>query len=452
MDLSPLTATTPIDGRYQSKTSSLSTYFSEYALIKYRLYIEVEYFIKLSETGLEEFPEISEEAKTSLRSAVTNFSLEDAEEVKATERITNHDVKAVEYFLKKRVDDLGLEAVREFVHFGLTSQDINNTAIPLSLIDGMSDTVLPLLNNIIAGLNQKATEWLHVPMLAKTHGQPASPTTLGKEIYVFSERLQLQLAQLKIIPFSSKFGGATGNLNAHKVTFGDTNWVNWANDFVENTLGLSRSRTTTQIEHYDNLAALFDCLKRINTILIDFNKDIWTYVSMEYFKQKIKEGEVGSSAMPHKVNPIDFENSEGNLGLANAILEHLSAKLPISRLQRDLTDSTVLRNVGVPLGHMLIAYTSTLKGMDKLLLNEASLERDLENNWAVCAEAIQNVLRREHFPNPYEALKALTRKNEKITQESLDMFINELDVTNEVKMELKNITPQNYTGYLPEIN
>ncbi len=451
MDLSPLTATSPIDGRYQSKTSSLGTYFSEYALIKYRLHIEVEYFIKLSETGLNEFPEISEEAKASLRKAVTNFSVEDAEEVKTTERTTNHDVKAVEYFLKKRVDALGLENVREFVHFGLTSQDINNTAIPLSLMEGISDTILPLLDDIIKELNSRANEWLQIPLLAKTHGQPASPTTLGKEIYVFSERLQIQLAQLAQIPFSAKFGGATGNLNAHKVTFGDTNWVEWANDFVENNLGLSRSQTTTQIEHYDNLAALFDCLKRINTILIDFNRDIWTYVSMEYFKQKIKEGEVGSSAMPHKVNPIDFENSEGNLGIANAILEHLSAKLPISRLQRDLTDSTVLRNVGVPLGHMLIAYTSTIKGLGKLLLNKSALERDLENNMAVCAEAIQNILRREHFPNPYEALKDLTRKNEKITEESLHTFINNLDVSDAVKTELKNITPQNYIGYTPVI-
>ncbi|MEJ6681634.1 MAG: adenylosuccinate lyase [Flavobacteriales bacterium] len=451
MDLTPLTATTPIDGRYQSKTSSLSHYFSEYALIKYRVHVEVEYFIKLSETGLKQFPELSDESKVSLRNAVTDFSLADAEEVKTTERTTNHDVKAVEYFLKKRVDDLGLEAVREFVHFGLTSQDINNTAIPLSLMEGIGDTVIPLLADIIEALNAKAAEWMYIPMLAKTHGQPASPTTLGKEIYVFSERLQLQVAQLKELPFSAKFGGATGNLNAHKVTFPDTPWVEWANDFVENNLGLTRSQTTTQIEHYDNLAALFDCMKRINTILIDFNRDVWTYVSMDYFKQKIKEGEVGSSAMPHKVNPIDFENSEGNLGLANAILEHLSAKLPISRLQRDLTDSTVLRNVGVPLGHMLIAYTSTLKGMDKLLLNKASLERDLDNNWAVCAEAIQNILRREHFPNPYEALKDLTRKNDKITQASLIEFINELDITEKVKEELKKITPHNYTGYLPEI-
>ncbi len=451
MDLSPLTATSPIDGRYHSKTTELGNYFSEYALIKYRLHIEVEYFIKLSETGLEEFPELSPEQKLALRQAVSNFSIADAEEVKTTERTTNHDVKAVEYFLKKRVDGLNLDNVREFVHFGLTSQDINNTSIPLSLKDGINETVLPLLEEILNELDKRAKEWANISMLAKTHGQPASPTTLGKEIYVFSERIQVQLAQLKLIPYSSKFGGATGNLNAHKVTFGDTNWVNWANDFVENTLGLNRSRTTTQIEHYDNLAALFDCLKRINTILIDFNRDIWTYVSMEYFKQKIKAGEIGSSAMPHKVNPIDFENSEGNLGMANAILEHLSAKLPISRLQRDLTDSTVLRNVGVPLGHMLIGYKSILKGLDKLLLNENALKKDLANNWAVCAEAIQNILRRERFPNPYEALKDLTRKNEKVTEESLHNFIDELDISNEVKTELKSITPWNYTGYTPEI-
>ncbi|MFK7756189.1 MAG: adenylosuccinate lyase [Flavobacteriales bacterium] len=451
MDLSPLSATSPIDGRYYLRTSDLSAYFSEYALIKYRLHVEVEYFIKLSETGLEQFPELSDEHKQSLKQVVSNFSLEDAQEVKDTEGVTNHDVKAVEYFLKKHVDLLGLETYREFVHFGLTSQDINNTSIPLSIKDGVSDTIIPLIEEIIAALNAKSQEWLTIPMLAKTHGQPASPTTLGKEIYVFSERLSVQLEQLKHIPYSAKFGGATGNLNAHKVTFGDTNWVNWANDFVENTLDLSRSKTTTQIEHYDNLAALFDCLKRINTILIDLDRDVWTYVSMDYFKQKIKAGEVGSSAMPHKVNPIDFENSEGNLGMANAILEHLSAKLPVSRLQRDLTDSTVLRNVGVPFGHMLIAFKSTLKGLDKLLLNQEALEKDLESNWAVCAEAIQNVLRREHYPEPYEALKALTRNNERITEESLHTFINKLDVSNLVKLELKAITPSNYTGYTPEI-
>ncbi len=452
MDLSPLTATSPIDGRYYTKTSELASYFSEYALIKYRLLIEVEYFIKLSETGLEQFPELTADQKQALRQVISNFSLEDANEVKTTEKVTNHDVKAVEYFLKKHVDLIGLETYREFVHFGLTSQDINNTSIPLSIKDGFYDTVIPLIEEIIAELNTKSKEWLAIPMLAKTHGQPASPTTLGKEIYVFSERLTVQLEQLKTIPFSAKFGGATGNLNAHKVTFGDTNWVNWSNDFVENTLGLSRSKTTTQIEHYDNLAALFDNLKRINTILIDLDRDFWTYVSMDYFKQKIKKGEVGSSAMPHKVNPIDFENSEGNLGMANAILEHLSSKLPISRLQRDLTDSTVLRNVGVPFGHMLIAFKSTLKGLDKLLLNETALEKDLENNWAVCAEAIQNVLRREHYPEPYEALKALTRNNERITEESLHTFINQLEVSNLVKMELKAITPSNYTGYEPEIS
>lgn len=451
MDLSPLTATSPIDGRYHSKTSDLGKYFSEYALIKYRLHVEVEYFIKLSETGLEQFPELTSEQKVSLRGAVSEFSVTDAQEVKTTEMTTNHDVKAVEYFLKKRVDALGLQDVREFVHFGLTSQDINNTSIPLSLKEGYADVISPMIDSIVSSLTLRSKEWLHIPMLAKTHGQPASPTTLGKEIYVFVERIQKQLEQLKQVPFSSKFGGATGNLNAHKVTFGDTNWVSWANDFVENSLGLSRSQTTTQIEHYDNLAALFDCSKRINTILIDFSRDVWTYVSMEYFKQKIKKGEIGSSAMPHKVNPIDFENAEGNLGIANAILEHLSGKLPISRLQRDLTDSTVLRNIGVPLGHMVIAFNSILKGLDKLLINEKALENDLENNWAVCAEAIQNVLRRERFPNPYEALKDLTRKNEKVTQASLLDFINQLDISDELKSELKQITPSNYIGYSPEI-
>jgi len=451
MELSPLTATSPVDGRYHAKTSDLGNYFSEFALIRYRLLVEVEYFIKLSETGLEQFPELNDQQKENLRKAVSDFSLDDAQEIKATERITNHDVKAVEYFLKKIVAENGLEDYQEFVHFGLTSQDINNTSIPLSLKDGISDCILPILENVLNALLSKSKEWREVPMLAKTHGQPASPTTLGKEFYVFYERIQVQLAQLKQIPYSAKFGGATGNLNAHKVTFSDTNWIAWANDFVENRLHLTRSQTTTQIEHYDNLAALFDALKRINNIIIDFNRDVWTYVSMEYFKQKIKAGEVGSSAMPHKVNPIDFENSEGNLGMASAILEHLSAKLPISRLQRDLTDSTVLRNVGVPLGHMLIAYTSTLKGLDKLLLNENALKLDLENNWAVCAEAIQNVLRREKFPKPYEALKELTRKNEKITESSLHNFINTLDVSAAVKEELKAITPWNYTGYTPEM-
>ena len=452
MELNALSATSPIDGRYRNKTELLAPYFSEYALIKYRLHVEVEYFIRLSESGLEQFPEISSEQKDKLRNCVADFSIENAQEVKITEKTTNHDVKAVEYFLKKRIDELGLEEYKEFVHFGLTSQDVNNTSVPLSLKEGLADEVLPLLEEIVAGLNQKSKDWMDIPMLAKTHGQPASPTTLGKEFYVFSERIQSQLEQLKSVPFSAKFGGATGNLNAHKVTFPEVNWVNWANDFVNNSLGLRRSSTTTQIEHYDNLASLFDCLKRINTILIDFNRDVWTYVSMEYFKQKIKEGEVGSSAMPHKVNPIDFENSEGNLGIANAILEHLSGKLPISRLQRDLTDSTVLRNIGVPLGHMMIAYKSTLKGLGKLLLNESALKRDLDLNWAVCAEAIQNILRREKFPKPYEALKALTRKNEKITKESLHTFIEGLAVNAEIKAELKMITPSNYIGYKPEFH
>jgi len=452
MELNALSATSPIDGRYRNKTELLAPYFSEYALIKYRLHVEVEYFIRLSESGLEQFPEISSEQKDKLRNCVADFSIENAQEVKITEKTTNHDVKAVEYFLKKRIDELGLEEHKEFVHFGLTSQDVNNTSVPLSLKEGLADEVLPLLEEIVAGLNQKSKDWMDIPMLAKTHGQPASPTTLGKEFYVFSERIQSQLEQLKSVPFSAKFGGATGNLNAHKVTFPEVNWVNWANDFVNNSLGLRRSSTTTQIEHYDNLASLFDCLKRINTILIDFNRDVWTYVSMEYFKQKIKEGEVGSSAMPHKVNPIDFENSEGNLGIANAILEHLSGKLPISRLQRDLTDSTVLRNIGVPLGHMMIAYKSTLKGLGKLLLNESALKRDLDLNWAVCAEAIQNILRREKFPKPYEALKALTRKNEKITKESLHTFIEGLAVNAEIKAELKMITPSNYIGYKPEFH
>ncbi len=452
MKLNALSATSPIDGRYRNKTELLAPYFSEYALIKYRLHVEVEYFIRLSESGLKQFPEISSEQKEKLRACVADFSIENAEEVKTTEQTTNHDVKAVEYFLKKRIDSVGLEEYKEFVHFGLTSQDVNNTSVPLSLKEGLNDVVLPLLEEIISNLNQKAKAWMDVSMLAKTHGQPASPTTLGKEFYVFSERIQSQLVQLKAVPFSAKFGGATGNLNAHKVTFPEVNWVNWANDFVDNSLGLKRSTTTTQIEHYDNLASLFDSLKRINTILIDFNRDVWTYVSMDYFKQKIKEGEVGSSAMPHKVNPIDFENSEGNLGIANAILEHLSGKLPISRLQRDLTDSTVLRNIGVPLGHMMIAYKSTIKGLGKLLLNESALQRDLDQNWAVCAEAIQNILRREKFPKPYEALKALTRKNEKITKESLHTFIDNLDVSTEIKDELKLITPSNYIGYQPDVH
>lgn len=444
--MTPLTAISPIDGRYHSKTKDLIKFFSEEALIKYRVRVEIEYFISLCELPLPQLQEVKKEVFTDLRDIYNNFSSQDAAAVKEIEKTTNHDVKAVEYFIKEKFDDLGLQQFKEFIHFGLTSQDINNTAIPLSLKEAIEEVYYPGLAVIIEKLEELSREWKDIPLLARTHGQPASPTRLGKELEVFIERLKVQQEQLKKVPHSSKFGGATGNYNAHRVAYPNTNWKDFGSRFVEKSLGLDHSFPTTQIEHYDNMAALFDNLKRINNILIDLDRDFWTYISMDYFKQKIKEGEVGSSAMPHKVNPIDFENSEGNLGIANAIFEHLSAKLPVSRLQRDLTDSTVLRNIGVPVGHTLIAFQSTLKGLNKLLLNEAKIEQDLENNWAVVAEAIQTILRREGYPNPYEALKGLTRTNAAINQESISNFIETLRVTEEVKIELKSITPQNYTG------
>lgn len=446
MELNTLITISPIDGRYRGITKTLEDYFSEAALIKYRLLVEIEYFIALCELPLPQLKDIDKEVYAVLRSIYQNFSLEDAKEIKRIEKITNHDVKAVEYFLKEKLEKLNIKHQKEFIHFGLTSQDINNTAIPLSLKDAMKEVIHPIFTEILDKLNVYATEWKDIPMLARTHGQAASPTRLGKEIKVFVERLEKQLNNLKLIPFSAKFGGATGNFNAHHVAYPEIKWIDFANDFVNNILGLDRSQYTTQIEHYDNLAAFCDAMKRINTILIDLNRDVWTYISMDYFKQKIKEGEVGSSAMPHKVNPIDFENSEGNLGLANALFEHLSAKLPISRLQRDLTDSTVLRNLGVPIAHSMIAFKSLIKGLDKLILNEETITRDLEENWAVVAEAIQTVLRRENYPKPYEALKELTRTNTGITKESISAFIDGLNVGDEVKQELKMITPMNYTG------
>jgi adenylosuccinate lyase len=446
MNFSSLTAISPIDGRYQRKTSELQPYFSEYGLIKYRVLIEIEYFIAMVESGVEALVDFPKEKYTELRAIYKEFSEEDALWIKDTEKVTNHDVKAVEYFVKDKMTKLGVVDHLEFVHFGLTSQDINNTSIPLSMKEAIEEQYVPLLNMLIDRLAQLSNDWKGIPMLARTHGQPASPTRLGKEIQVFVERLNIQKAQLEAIPYSAKFGGATGNFNAHHVAFKDNDWVAFANDFVNNILGLARSQTTTQIEHYDNLSALFDVLKRINTIILDLDRDMWTYISMEYFKQKLKEGEVGSSAMPHKVNPIDFENSEGNIGIANALYEHLSAKLPVSRLQRDLTDSTVLRTIGMPLAHSFIAFKSTLKGLDKLLLNRQAFELDLEKNWAVVAEAIQTVLRREGYPKPYEALKGLTRKNEAITKETVHAFVDTLEVSDALKIELREITPQNYTG------
>ena len=446
MNLTTLNAISPIDGRYRNKINSLSAYFSEEALIKYRVRIEIEYFIALCEIPLPQLKGFDIDLFPELRKLYTDFTSEDAQKIKDIESITNHDVKAVEYFIKEKFDDLGLSDYKEFIHFGLTSQDINNTAVPLSLKEAYETVYLPELNVLLQKLEQLSTDWSDISMLAKTHGQPASPTRLGKEIYVFAERIKQQLNLLKTIPFAAKFGGATGNFNAHKVAYPDHNWKEFGSYFVQNTLGLSHSFPTTQIEHYDHLAALFDGLKRINTIIIDLDRDFWQYISMNYFKQKIKKGEVGSSAMPHKVNPIDFENSEGNLGIANAIFEHLSAKLPISRLQRDLTDSTVLRNIGVPLGHTIISFTSTVKGLNKLLLNQQAFDQDLENNWAVAAEAIQTILRREAYPDPYEALKGLTRTNAKIDQKSIADFIDTLDVNEQIKMELKAITPHNYTG------
>ncbi len=446
MELNALTAISPIDGRYRRVTKDLGKYFSEAALIKYRVRVEIEYFIALCELPLPQLQGFDKSLYEPIRDIYRNFTEEDALSVKEIEKTTNHDVKAVEYFIKDKFTALGIGEQQEFVHFGLTSQDINNTSVPLSIKEALNDVFYPLLDEALNILKTKATEWKAIPMLAKTHGQPASPTKLGKEFYVFIERIEQQLKQVKQVPFSAKFGGATGNLNAHHVAYPKYNWVDFANNFVNNSLGLNRSQTTTQIEHYDNLAALFDGLKRINNIIIDLDRDVWTYISMDYFKQKIKEGEIGSSAMPHKVNPIDFENSEGNLGIANAIFEHLSAKLPISRLQRDLTDSTVLRNVGVPIGHSVLALASLIKGLNKLLINEEKIKADLENNWAVAAEAIQTVLRREGYPKPYEALKELTRTNEKITAESIANFIDTLNVSDEVKTELKQISPYNYTG------
>lgn len=448
MELNTLTAISPIDGRYRDKDQELAAYFSEYALIRYRVWVEVEYLIALSESNIPQIQGFDSSFKPILRSIYTQFSTEDALKVKEIEKITNHDVKAVEYFIKQKMEGVkGFDTYREFVHFGLTSQDINNTATPMCLRNAINEIYNPQMSELVNLLKKFSIEWKEVPMLARTHGQPASPTTLGKEIRVFIERIEAQLKQLNAIPYSAKFGGATGNFNAHKVAYPEIDWINFANQFVNDVLGLNRSQTTTQIEHYDNLAACFDALKRINTILIDLSRDMWTYISMEYFKQKIKAGEVGSSAMPHKVNPIDFENTEGNLGLANAIFEHLAAKLPVSRLQRDLTDSTVLRNIGVPMSHTLIAIKSLLKGLNKLILNESVIQRDLEANWAVVAEAIQTILRREAYPNPYEALKALTRTNDGINAKTISEFVEGLEVSESVKEELRAINPQNYTGY-----
>ncbi|MBE0649789.1 MAG: adenylosuccinate lyase [Bacteroidales bacterium] len=446
MEFSPLTTVSPIDGRYYSKTVSLSEYFSEYALFKYRTRVEVEYFIALCNLPLPELKSVNHAKFPILRKVYEEFSVECARKIKEIEKTTNHDVKAVEYFVKDKMEAIGLGAHKEFVHFGLTSQDINNTAFPLMMLEAHKNVLLPALESLKDHLNSLAHEWKDIAMLARTHGQPASPTRLGKEIFVFVERLDKQVQSLNAIPFSGKFGGATGNMNAHAVCYPKTDWETFANDFLKNQLGLIRQKTTTQIEHYDDLAAYFDALKRINNILIDLSRDIWLYISMDYFKQKIKAGEVGSSAMPHKVNPIDFENAEGNLGVANALLEHLAGKLPISRLQRDLTDSTVTRNIGVPIAHMMISVQSLEKGLGKLILNEKKIESDLENNWAVVAEAIQSILRRENYPNPYEALKNLTRTNKPITEELIQEFIDTLDVSENLKKELKAIRPENYTG------
>jgi adenylosuccinate lyase len=446
MELSTLTAISPIDGRYRNTVADCDLYFSEFALIRYRILVEIEYFIALCEMPLPPLKDFRIPDFDRIRDIYRSFSLADAQKIKDTEKITNHDVKAVEYFLKARFDDLDLGGFKEFIHFGLTSQDINNTAVPITFKLALENLYLPLLERVTSRLIQMAHEWKDVPMLARTHGQPASPTRLGKEIYVFAERLGIQTDQLRKIPVSAKFGGATGNFNAHAVSYPGTDWISFANRFVVEKLGLVRQQTTTQIEHYDNLAAAFDCLKRINTILIDLNRDCWTYISLEYFKQKIREGEVGSSVMPHKVNPIDFENSEGNLGIANAVFEHLSSKLPVSRLQRDLTDSTVLRNIGVPLAHTILAFKSLLRGLDKILLNRSALESDLEGNWVVISEAIQTILRREGYPNPYEALKQLTRTNKPVTKTDLHAFIESLAIPEKIKTELKMISPLNYTG------
>ena len=444
--LTSLTAISPVDGRYRRVAEPLAEYFSEYALIRYRVRVEIEYFIALCELPLPELKGVDSALFDTLRDIYRKFTEADAERVKEIEKTTNHDVKAVEYLIKEKLVALGMEGCSEFIHFGLTSQDINNTSQPLMLKEALTDLYIPAFEELLETLSSLAEEWQGIPMLAHTHGQPASPTTLGKEILVFVERLDEQFEQLLDIAISAKFGGATGNFNAHHVAYPSIDWAEFANKFVNERLGLSRSQYTTQIDHYDNLAAIFDALKRINTILIDLTRDMWTYISMEYFKQRIKAGEVGSSAMPHKVNPIDFENAEGNFGMANAIFEHLSAKLPVSRLQRDLTDSTVMRNMGVPVAHTLISFKSLMKGLGKLLLNRAALERDLERNWAVVAEGIQTILRREGYPKPYEALKALTRTNEAITEESIRNFIAGLDVSPEVKAELANLTPHTYTG------
>ncbi|MGB0984273.1 MAG: adenylosuccinate lyase [Saprospiraceae bacterium] len=446
MQLTSLTAVSPIDGRYHSKTTDLGAFFSEYALIKYRVLVEIEYFIGLCELPLPQLAHFDKTLFDSLRSIYQNFTEADANAIKTIERTTNHDVKAVEYFIKSKFDELDISHYKEFIHFALTSQDINNTSMPLMLKDAINEVYTPALTEIISLLNNMAIDWSNIPMLTRTHGQPASPTLLGKEIRVFVERLEVQLEQLLKVPHSAKFGGATGNFNAHYVSYPDIDWRTFANGFVDNTLGLKRSQYTTQIEHYDNLGAAFHALARINTILIDFSRDVWTYISQEYFKQKVIANEVGSSAMPHKVNPIDFENAEGNFGLANAIFNHLAAKLPISRLQRDLTDSTVSRNIGVPFGHTLIAFKSLVKGISKLELNTKKLNEDLDNNWAVVSEAIQNILRREDYPQPYEALKALTRGKGNITEASIKAFIEELDVTEAIKAELRRITPFNYVG------
>ncbi|MET3113266.1 adenylosuccinate lyase [Pedobacter sp. CG_S7] len=446
MNLSPLQAISPVDGRYRNTTQALASYFSEYGLIKYRVFVEIEYFIALCELNLPALSAFDKSNYNTLRHIYQKFNEADAQEIKDTEKITNHDVKAVEYFIKKKFDELNFQPFKEFIHFGLTSQDINNTAIPYTFKLALNDVYLPLISELISKLNSLAQEWKDIPLLAHTHGQPASPTKLGKEFLVFAERLNIQLNNLKAIPNSAKFGGATGNFNAHHIAYPKINWVAFSNQFVNNTLGLSRAQHTTQIEHYDQFAAQCDALKRINNIIIDLDRDIWAYISKNYFKQRIKEGEVGSSAMPHKVNPIDFENAEGNAGIANALFEFFAAKLPISRLQRDLTDSTVLRNVGVPMAHTVISISSTLKGLNKIILNKEAIAADLENNWAVVAEAIQTVLRREAYPNPYEALKDLTRTNQKITAQTMSVFIEGLNISTELKEELKQITPYTYTG------
>ncbi|MDD2559864.1 MAG: adenylosuccinate lyase [Bacteroidales bacterium] len=446
MDLTELTAISPVDGRYRSKTSALAAYFSELALMRYRVQVEVEYFIALCRLPLEQLEQVPREYFELLRIIYKDFKSVDAQRIKEIEQVTNHDVKAVEYFLKERFDKIGLQAYKEFIHFGLTSQDINNTAVPLSIKEAVEEQYYPLIESLCERLENLAQDWKEIPMLARTHGQPASPTRLGKELMVFVYRLREQLKSLKALPHSAKFGGATGNFNAHCAAYPAYDWKIFAADFLENTLGLKREEFTTQISNYDNLAALFDGLRRINTILLDLDRDIWLYISMDYFKQKIKAGEVGSSAMPHKVNPIDFENSEGNIGLANALFTHLADKLPVSRLQRDLSDSTVLRNVGVPLAHTLIAIQSSLKGLNKLVLNPLAIQQDLDNHWAVVAEGIQTILRREAYPAPYEALKSLTRTNQTITEASIQEFISKLDVSDAVKAELRNITPSTYTG------